>query len=68
MIFNEEELISKKHVQRKSEEDAKRSDTHQIDLELPNYYDTHEVADSGDINNESKAQDSTQLESQVQGY
>ncbi|KAH9725257.1 hypothetical protein KPL70_007804 [Citrus sinensis] len=51
VIFNEEELISKKSVQRKSvqrksEEDAKRSDTHQIDLELPNYYDTHEVADS----------------------
>ncbi|KAH9680636.1 Integrase catalytic domain-containing protein [Citrus sinensis] len=46
VIFNEEELISKKHVQRKSEEDAKRSDTYQIEVELPNHYDTHEAADS----------------------
>ncbi|KAH9751397.1 hypothetical protein KPL71_014282 [Citrus sinensis] len=46
VIFNEEELISKKSVQRKSEEDAKRSDTHQIEVELPNYYDTHEATDS----------------------
>ncbi|KAH9751398.1 hypothetical protein KPL71_014282 [Citrus sinensis] len=68
VIFNEEELISKKSVQRKSEEDAKRSDTHQIEVELPNYYDTHEATDSGDINNESEAQDSTKPESQVQSY
>ena len=68
MIFNEEELISKKSVQRKSEEDAKRSDTHQIEVELLNYYDTHEATDSGDIDNESEAQDSTQPESQVQSY
>ena len=54
VIFNEEELIPKKPVKRKSEEDAKRSDTYQIEVELPNHYDTHEAADSGDINNESE--------------
>ena len=59
MIFNEKELISKKYVQRKSEKDTKKSYTHQIKVELPNYYDTYEVADSGDINDESEAQDLT---------
>ena len=65
VTFNEEELISKKHVQRNSEEDAKGLDTHQIEVELPNHYDTHEAADSGDINDETEDQDVTQLESQM---
>ena len=63
MTINEEELLSKKFVQRKSEEDAKGSDTHQIEVELPNHHDTHEAADSGDIHDESETQDATQLES-----
>ena len=66
MIFNEEELISKKPVQRKSEEEAKGFDTHQLDV--PNHHETHEAADSGDINDDSEAQDATQLESEIQGY
>ena len=37
-------------------------------MELTKYYDTHKASNSGDINNESEAQDSTQSESQVQGY
>ena len=56
MIFNEKELISKKYVQRKSQKDTKKSDTHQIKVELPNYYNKYEAADSGDINDESEAQ------------
>ncbi|KAH9687883.1 Integrase catalytic domain-containing protein [Citrus sinensis] len=68
VIFNEEELIPKKPVQRKSEEEAKGLDTHQFEVELPNHHETHEAADSGEINDESEAQDATQLESQMQGY
>jgi len=47
---------------------TKKLDTHQIKVELPNYYNTYEAADSGDINDESEAQDLTQPESQAQGY
>ena len=61
-------LIGKKFIQRKSEEETKGSDAHQIEVELPNHYDTYEAADSGDINDETEAQDVTQLESQIQGY
>ncbi|KAH9722896.1 Integrase catalytic domain-containing protein [Citrus sinensis] len=68
VIFNEEELIPKKPVKRKSEEEAKGLDTHQFEVELPNHHETHEAAGSGEINEESEAQDATQLESQMQGY
>ena len=37
-------------------------------MELSNHHDTHEAADSNDINDESETQDATQLESQVQSY
>ncbi|KAH9778820.1 Integrase catalytic domain-containing protein [Citrus sinensis] len=68
VIFNEEDLIPKKPVKRKSEEEAKGLDTHQFEVEIPNHHETHEAADSGEINDESEAQDATQLESQMQGY
>ncbi|KAH9650266.1 hypothetical protein KPL70_026310 [Citrus sinensis] len=68
VISNEEELISKKPVKRKSEEEEKVFDIHQIEVELPNHHETHEAADSSDINDESEAQDATQLESEIQGY
>ena len=68
MIFNEEELISKKSVKKKTEEGVKGSDTHQIEVEQPNHHDTHETADSSVINDESETQDATQLESEIQGY
>ena len=35
---------------------------HQIEVELPNHYDTHEAADSGNINDETEAQDFPQPE------
>ncbi|KAH9649116.1 hypothetical protein KPL70_025868 [Citrus sinensis] len=68
VIFNEEELIPRKPVQRKSEEEAKGLDTHQFEVELSNHHETHEAADSSEINDESEAQDATQLESQLQSY
>ena len=68
MIFNEEELIFRKPVQRKSEEEAKGLDIHQFEVELSNHHETHEAADSSEINDESEAQDATQLESQLQSY
>ncbi|KAH9703677.1 hypothetical protein KPL70_011177 [Citrus sinensis] len=68
VIFNEEDLIPKKPVKRKPEEEAKGLDTHQFEVEIPNHHVTHEAADSGEINDESEAQDATQLESQMQSY
>ena len=67
LIFNEKELISKQPVQREYEAEGK-AETHQFEVELPIHHETHEVVDSGDINNESEVQDVIQLESEIQSY
>lgn len=49
VIFNEEELISKKSVQRVFEIDIKGTNKLPIEVELFNQNDTHEATDSSDI-------------------